>query len=359
MHCVWTHLRSFLFSTLLYIHSSSAVTTDTINPPQHTTNPFMAAPTIASSYSLTTSTSLPFPTATLSNSDTKSLLVADWSLSKGRIQNGAGNVAFVADPFPTDTLASDSSDPSINTTAPVLRVTYSGGGFGPSNGTQLYSLWNSSSGFQSMLLTYEVAFDTDFPWVQGGKLPGLRGGSDVNSCDGGSESNGDCFSTRIMWRKQAEGEAYAYMLTPHNTCSSSDFICNSDFGVSIDRGAFTFQSGQWNRISLLVQLNSAPHTANGLIQVYFNDVRAISQPNLQFSNTSGLTIGGLFFSTFFGGDDASWAPPNDTHTYFRNVQLWGGSSPSNLTSTGGASAISFSWLTGVALLVVHLARWVS
>jgi hypothetical protein len=30
------------------------------------------------------------------------------------------------------------------------------------------------------------------------------------------------------------------------------------------------------------------------------------------------------------GNDASWAPPNLTHTYFRNFQLFAGTSPSDL-----------------------------
>lgn len=35
------------------------------------------------------------------------------------------------------------------------------------------------------------------------------------------------------------------MLTPNNLCSDTDLICNSDFGISINRGAFTFKSGQY------------------------------------------------------------------------------------------------------------------
>ena len=61
-----------------------------------------------------------------------------------------------------------------------------------------------------MLLTYEVAFDPMFDWVRGGKLPGLRGGPNPNGCDGGSQSDGTCFSTRIMWRASGDGEG-AYM----------------------------------------------------------------------------------------------------------------------------------------------------
>jgi len=270
-------------------------------------------------------------------------------------------LAFVADPFPNFSLPSDANS-SVNRNGPVLQVTYPQGGFGASDsGMQMYSLWNSSTPFLSMMLTYDVAFDTDFPWTLGGKLPGLRGGADPNTCSGGSESNGDCFSTRMMWRKKAEGEAYSYMLTTNDLCSESGIICNSDFGVSIDRGSFSFQAGEWNRVTVLVQLNSAPDVSNGLIQVYYNDVKAIDQADLHFGNVSDLTIGGAFLSTFFGGNDATWAPAADTHSYFRNFQLWGSSGPSTLTPTNGAPALSLSlsWFLSIVLFGIHFGRWLS
>lgn len=31
------------------------------------------------------------------------------------------------------------------------------------------------------------------------------------------------------------------------------------------------------------------------------------------------------------GSDDTWATPGTTHTYYRNIQLWGGVSPSNGT----------------------------
>ena len=169
--------------------------------------PQLADPTtIASLYSLTTSTSIPFPTATLSNSDAQSFITSGWSLSKGRIQQGGGNIAFVNDPFP-DRPAFTSTE---NITGPVLQVRYPAGAVGSeASGMQLYSLWNTSdsSSFQSMLISYEVAFDENFDFVKGGKLPGLRGGPDPNGCSGGNAANGsNCFSTRLMWRTSAAGE---------------------------------------------------------------------------------------------------------------------------------------------------------
>ena len=175
-------------------------------------NAQLASPTdIASQFSLTTSTSIPFPTATLSSSDTQSFITSGWSLSKGRIQNGAGNLAFVADPFPNASVPG-STAPS----GPVLEVTYPQGSFShDTGGSQLFSLWNTSDGsqFHSVLLTYEVAFASNFDFVKGGKLPGLRGGPDPDGCSGGNASTGsNCFSTRLMWRKQGAGEGESLLL---------------------------------------------------------------------------------------------------------------------------------------------------
>ncbi|PIL34147.1 hypothetical protein GSI_03858 [Ganoderma sinense ZZ0214-1] len=297
------------------------------------------ATTLASVYSLTTSTSIPFPTATLSNSDTQTFIKKGWSLSKGKIQQGGGNIAFVNDPFPNNPAPASTS----NSTGPVLQVKYPAGQVGSeASGMQLYSLWNTSDGsaFQSMLLTYEVAFDSNFDFVKGGKLPGMRGGLDPDGCSGGSAANGsNCFSSRLMWRTDAAGEVYAYIPTSNNICSNSDFRCNSDgFGTSIDRGSFSFVSGQWNRVTLIVRLNQPADTANGEVALYYNNVKALDEQALQYRSVSSLSIGGLYFSTFFGGSDSSWAPPSDVNAYFRNIELFGSSSPSNLTGSkvGGA-----------------------
>ena len=168
-----------------------------------------AAPaSVASQYGLSTSTSLPFPQATQSNSSTQTYITSNWGLSKGRIQNGGSNLAFVADPFPNAPAPGSSS--TVDSSAPVLQVQYAAGSFEDTSvgGVQFYALWNSSgSAFQSMLVSYEVAFDAGFDWVKGGKLPGLRGGPDPDNCSGGKQANGtNCFSSRVMWRTNGAGE---------------------------------------------------------------------------------------------------------------------------------------------------------
>jgi len=154
---------------------------------------------LAQRYSLTTSTSLAFPTQTASSSDSATYIVESWGTSNGRFQDGSTNFEFVEDPFPKNPVPVGESA----TSGSVLRVTYPKGSFShDTGGTQFYSLFNTSEdgGFQSMLITYEVAFAQGFDWVKGGKLPGLRGGNNYG-CTGGSQATGeDCFTSRLMWR---------------------------------------------------------------------------------------------------------------------------------------------------------------
>ncbi|KAK0485961.1 polysaccharide lyase family 14 protein [Armillaria novae-zelandiae] len=292
---------------------------------------------LASQYSLTTSTTFPFPTATQSSSGTDSFIVSQWSLSRGRLENGPNDVAFVDDPF------------TNNSSSSVLEVTYPEGSFShDTGGTQFYNLWNTSNGdvFQSLMLSYDIAFDNGFDWVKGGKLPGLRGGPNATGCSGGNQPTGsDCFSVRLMWRQEGAAEVYAYIPTPNNLCSERSITCNDDFGTSISRGAFSFVAGEWSQVTLLVQLNSPADVANGNLKLYYNNVEVISQTDLQFRSSSSVNAGGMYFSTFFGGSDDSWATPSTTHTYFRNITMWGGSNASNLTGAEVTSAASGSWIS--------------
>ncbi|KIK98268.1 polysaccharide lyase family 14 protein [Paxillus rubicundulus Ve08.2h10] len=316
---------------------------------------------LAAQYSLTTSTTMPFPTATQASTNAQSFITSQWSLSLGHIQNGESNIAFVDDPFPNDPTPGSPGDTSFP--GPVLQVTYPAGSYSEgSGGAQWYSLWNTTDGssFNSMVLSYEIAFDSSFQWVQGGKLPGLRGGSDVYGCSGGVEPNGsDCFSTRLMWRKNGAGEVYAYMLTPNNICSENNILCNSDYGVSISRGSFSFASGQWSRVTLLVQMNNPPDVANGNLVFYFNDVLALTQSNLQFRSATDVDIGGIFFSTFFGGSDSSWATPETVHTYYRNFQLFGSSSASTLAGATVSGAVRLTAVNGLWTVALFLASLIT
>ena len=76
---------------------------------------------------------------------------------------------------------------------------------------------------------------------------------------------------------------------------------------------------------------------------------------LRKDNTSITSVGGMFFSTFFGGDDSGWATPVTTYTYYRNMQLYAGTGAADGTGdkiSGASMAARGSlWMVGSALVV--------
>ncbi|RXK42318.1 hypothetical protein M231_00308 [Tremella mesenterica] len=313
----------------------------------------------------------PVPGTTLNSDAASQYIVQNWDLSASHLDFGANNVVFSPDPSTaTSTLVrrarSATSSPAISTAItspaltdlvgepPVLRVEYPQGSFSKSTGgTQFYSqpLAGSAAGvsldnttstgqYERMLVAYDIWFPQGYAWNMGGKLPGLRAGPESAGCSGGSETNGtECFSTRIMWRANGAGEVYGYVPTDQkNFCSQSNVICNSDFGTSFGRGTFTFVTGAWQSIWLMVILNEVG-VANGVVELWYNGVPALSFTSLELRSASSISsIGGVFFSTFFGGDDSSWASPTDQYVYYRNLQLFAGYGASNGTESNVSSS---------------------
>jgi len=175
--------------------------------------------------------------------------------------------------------------------------------------------------------SYRVFFEEGFDWNKGGKLPGFYGGdSDAISktCSGGHKPNG-CFSTRMMWRRDAMGELYAY-LPPgyeanHGVCDIPPFsTCNPDYGSSVGRGAFHFAAGAWTTVSQRVRLND-PGAANGQVEIFVNGESVISADGLVLRDNAEGRIRGCQIQAFFGGHDETWASPRDQNLWFSDFSV--------------------------------------
>lgn len=199
----------------------------------------------------------------------------------------------------------------------VFRVSYPAGSASPtvtrkgapSGGAQFYSRLNvdgDRSAQNHLRLRYFLRFSDDFKFVKGGKLPGFYGGI-ANS--GGEIPNGrDGFSSRLMWRRKGAGEVYAYL--PNS----------KDYGTSIGRGRWTFKPGVWHQVEQEIKLND-PTKSNGWIKVWIDNTLVLNQEKLKWRTDSSLTIDGIFFSTFFGGGDASWSTPKDVYIDFAEFAI--------------------------------------
>ena len=156
-------------------------------------------------------------------------------------------------------------------------------------------------------LRYYVRFHADFDFVKGGKLPGLFGGT--NHFSGGAIPDGtNGFSVRYMWRTNGDGEAYAYLPT-------SDL-----YGTEIGRGRWRFRPGEWHCLEQRVVLNT-PGNDDGRLAVWVDGNLLVDERTLRYRTTDALQIRGIFFSTFFGGGDPTWATPLDTCADFAGFAL--------------------------------------
>ncbi len=225
---------------------------------------------------------------------TNALLNGEWRVT-GRGVFGADNISIEVNPDGTK----------------YVRVSFPGGSASPTvtrdhnrpvGGAQFYVVPRSSLPLGNVVrLRYRVRFERDFPWVKGGKLPGLYGGTVLNGGHIPDGTNG--FSTRFVWRAGGAGEVYAYLPS------------SRDHGTSLGRGDWHFESGRWAAIEQIVRLNT-PGEHNGSIDVTYNGVQVRHDTGLVFRTAGSLKIDGVFFSSFFGGDDTSWATPRTTHVDF-------------------------------------------
>ncbi|KAJ8659934.1 hypothetical protein O0I10_004160 [Lichtheimia ornata] len=242
-------------------------------------------------------------------------LAKNWHVPNANFY-GHQDVSFTNDPISGD-----------NNTS-VLQVKYKEGaygamGVGGTSGCEfnVYPFGRSAS-YESAMVSYQVAFAEGFEWVEGGKLPGIFGGDAAARCSGGNLADGtNCFSMRLMWRSNGNGEAYAYI--PENgLCDSGkkNVTCEGGYGVSISRGAIKFKTNTWTKLSVYVKMNDA-NASNGELKVWQDGALVINASNIKYRTSNKIGATSLMFSTFFGGAGLAYASAVDTSAYFKDIEM--------------------------------------
>jgi len=128
-----------------------------------------------------------------------------------------------------------------------------------------------------------------------------------------------------MWRTGGQGELYLYANRESQDpaiCENPTNICDPEWGWSLSRGAFSFQTGAWNEIEQQLTLNT-DGLRNGIISIKVNGVERIRYDNIVFriAQYPNMTIDGLDVETFFGGNTPDWASPTRQMSQFTNFVL--------------------------------------
>lgn len=184
-----------------------------------------------------------------------------------------------------------------------LRITYPAGGVGTgeSGGQAVIDLGND---FSDLSFRQSVRFEEGFDWQRGGKLPGLS--SDGSQWSGGNAPrDGEGYSARYMWRDGGRAVLYLY----HADQGRS-------YGDEIDLG-FSFEAGKEYTLTQRIVRNSEDKR-NGLLDVWMSvdgspHQKVLERRDVLFGRGDAGYTDSLYFSTYFGGGDSTWAP--DTISY--------------------------------------------
>lgn len=184
-----------------------------------TSTPVEPTSVAASINSAPTSIDSALPSLTTWASDPKMADLSSFNITKFAF--GLDNIQILSggpapNTIPSALDASDDLSTTTNPTAPLwstdentMQVKFPAGSVNPSNtprgGADFYAAPLDLSKASNVTLEYSVFFPHDFDFVKGGKLPGLYGGHE--GCSGGDDAS-DCWSTRMMWRKDGAGELY-------------------------------------------------------------------------------------------------------------------------------------------------------
>ncbi len=200
----------------------------------------------------------------------------------------------------------------------AMEVTYPAGRYGAGGASAFLSDVQFGMGlpksYNELYVAYDIKFAQGFDFVKGGKLPGLCG-ADTNQapstgCNtgGGYPSGYDGWSARGMWRENGVLENYVYHASQRNYYGDDEF-----WNVRAIPGV-------WHRVEHRVVLNT-PGERNGILEAWFDGTRVLSLNNIEYRKTDSVGINLFYFSTFFGGNDASWAPSTDQKMNFDNFVL--------------------------------------
>jgi len=75
------------------------------------------------------------------------------------------------------------------------------------------------------------------------------------------------------------------------------------------------ERGKWHTLKTMVRINT-PGKRDGIIQSWLDDKLVLNRRDIRFRNTQNLEISRFLFVSFYGGNDASWAPRSKQTAYF-------------------------------------------
>lgn len=181
----------------------------------------------------------------------------------------------------------------------AIKVAYEGYKYGSKRIVIAYPLKRA---VPAAKLSFDVCFDNDFQWVEGGKLHGLASKKIVS---GGEPRKVDSWSARILFQENGKCATYLY-----------DQSKNKKWGIGDGSRITVFQKQKWHHIELIVKLNDVDKS-NGSSEIKIEGKQIVSSNNIIFReiNTDQSLIQTFLFSTFHGGHSIKYAPVDENKNF--------------------------------------------
>ncbi len=165
------------------------------------------------------------------------------------------------------------------------------------------------------MLEFEVFFDKDFEWVQGGKMHGFISGNPDTDSTGCAPQPKNGWSFRLMWVKKGTIILYIY--------DQSRIQSKEKCGVGTYSSPNVLVKDRWLNIKMYMKLNSKGDKSDGVARLYIDNKLILQRNDIKFRGVdTGATIDYIIFSTFYGGSDTSWSPSKTTYAYYRGAKLY-------------------------------------
>lgn len=165
--------------------------------------------------------------------------------------------------------------------------------------------------YKHLTLSFDVKFCEDFDFEKGGKLHGVGPDKPIT---GGFSGEKLGWSVRILFKPHGHVASYIY----HPEMKGM-------YGESITSKVPVFKPGLLHKIKLEVKLNTTEKTHDGYVKIYVDERLQVMHKNLSFylANEYEQLISNLLFSTFYGGNNISFAPKNSDNKLQQQCAYFG------------------------------------
>ena len=184
---------------------------------------------------------------------------------------------------------------------------------GPESGMSFFAMPEGYSASESLTMTYDAFFPTDFDFENSGMLPGMSIGA-ASGSNGGSWTR-NSGAARLIWQS-TKGKQPSLNPFFNFPTEVSKVTQTSKIGMKP-------KIGDWNTISMSVKLNTLGRK-DGSMTFTLNGVSKI-QKNLTFRKSKKLNINGLAMTSWFGsatgGDIATFGNQKAQAIKFRNFTV--------------------------------------